>query len=125
MIEVENVTKTFAVRERGHPLRRARRVVRAVDGISFTVRPGELVGYLGPNGAGKSTTIKMLTGILTPTAGTVSVAGRDPSRERRENALNIGLVFGQRSQLWWDLPLRESFRAVRDLYAVSQREGDQ
>jgi ABC-2 type transport system ATP-binding protein len=99
-------------------------VIRAVDDVSFDIHSGELVGYLGPNGAGKSTTIKMLTGILTPTAGTVSIAGHDPSRERRANALNIGVVFGQRSQLWWDLPLRESFRAVRDLYGVPPGEGD-
>ncbi|SDR87152.1 ABC transporter ATP-binding protein [Actinopolymorpha singaporensis] len=99
-------------------------MIRAVDDVSFDIHSGELVGYLGPNGAGKSTTIKMLTGILTPTAGTLSVAGRDPSRERRANALNIGVVFGQRSQLWWDLPLRESFRAIRDLYGVPRREGD-
>jgi viologen exporter family transport system ATP-binding protein len=92
--------------------------------VSFDIRSGELVGYLGPNGAGKSTTIKMLTGILTPTAGTVSVAGNDPSRQRKANALNIGVVFGQRSQLWWDLPLRESFRAVRDLYGVPTSDGD-
>ena len=98
-------------------------VIRAVDDVSFDIAGGELVGYLGPNGAGKSTTIKMLTGILTPTAGTVSIAGHDPSRERKANALNIGVVFGQRSQLWWDLPLRESFRAVRDLYGVSPTGG--
>ena len=100
-------------------------VLRAVDDVSFTIDAGELVGYLGPNGAGKSTTIKMLTGILTPTAGSVTIAGSDPSRERRANALNIGVVFGQRSQLWWDLPLRESFRAIRDLYGVPARLGDQ
>jgi len=99
-------------------------VIRAVDGVSFTIDAGELVGYLGPNGAGKSTTIKMLTGILTPTSGTVSVAGLDPSRNRKANARNIGVVFGQRSQLWWDLPLRESFRAVRDLYGLPSAEGD-
>ncbi|MEQ4205582.1 ATP-binding cassette domain-containing protein [Actinopolymorpha sp. B17G11] len=106
-------------------LSREHDVIRAVDDVSFDIGNGELVGYLGPNGAGKSTTIKMLTGILTPTGGTVSVAGKDPSRERKANALNIGVVFGQRSQLWWDLPLRESFRAVRDLYGVPTREGDQ
>ncbi|GAB3765299.1 ABC transporter ATP-binding protein [Microlunatus parietis] len=105
-------------------LNREQDVIRAVDDISFSIMEGELIGFLGPNGAGKSTTIKMLTGILTPTAGTVSVAGRDPSRERRANAATIGVVFGQRSQLWWDLPLRESFRAVRDLYGVPNGEGD-
>ncbi len=99
-------------------------VIRAVDDVSFDIRAGELVGYLGPNGAGKSTTIKMLTGILTPTRGIVSVAGIDPSRGRKANARNIGVVFGQRSQLWWDLPLRESFRAVRDLYGVPVADGD-
>ena len=99
-------------------------VLRAVDDVSFDIYTGELVGYLGPNGAGKSTTIKMLTGILTPTAGAVSIAGRDPSRDRKANAQNIGVVFGQRSQLWWDLPLRESFRAIRDLYGVPVPEGD-
>ena len=99
-------------------------VIRAVDDVSFDIGAGELVGYLGPNGAGKSTTIKMLTGILTPTSGTVSVAGIDPSRGRKANARNIGVVFGQRSQLWWDLPLRESFRAVRDLYGVPAADGD-
>jgi ABC-2 type transport system ATP-binding protein len=99
-------------------------VIRAVDDVSFDIGAGELVGYLGPNGAGKSTTIKMLTGILTPTRGTVSVRGIDPSRARKANARNIGVVFGQRSQLWWDLPLRESFRAVRDLYGVPADAGD-
>jgi ABC-2 type transport system ATP-binding protein len=99
-------------------------LVRAVDDVSFDISGGELVGYLGPNGAGKSTTIKMLTGILTPSSGVVSVAGLEPSRQRRANARNIGVVFGQRSQLWWDLPLRESFRAVRELYGMSAAEGD-
>ncbi|WP_152360913.1 ABC transporter ATP-binding protein [Microlunatus speluncae] len=99
-------------------------VIRAVNDVSFGIESGELIGFLGPNGAGKSTTIKMLTGILTPTAGAVSVAGRDPSRERKANAATIGVVFGQRSQLWWDLPLRESFRAVRDLYGVPPADGD-
>jgi ABC-2 type transport system ATP-binding protein len=118
VIEVENVTKTFAVRERGGRLRRARRVVRAVDGISFTVRPGEFVGYLGPNGAGKSTTIKMLTGILTPSSGTARVAGLDPSRRRTALARRLGVVFGQRTTLWWDLPLRDSLALIRHLYRV-------
>ena len=99
-------------------------VIRAVDDVTFGIDVGELVGYLGPNGAGKSTTIKMLTGILTPTRGSVSVAGIDPARARKANARNIGVVFGQRSQLWWDLPLRESFRAVRDLYGVPTAVGD-
>jgi len=106
------------VRERTGRLRRRRITVRAVDGISFTVRSGEFVGYLGPNGAGKSTTIKMLTGILTPTSGTVRVAGLDPSRRRTALARRIGVVFGQRTTLWWDLPLRDSLTLIRHLYRV-------
>jgi ABC-2 type transport system ATP-binding protein len=92
--------------------------VRAVDDISFAIEPGELVGYIGPNGAGKSTTIKMMTGILVPTSGTVEVGGIVPWREREHNAMQIGVVFGQRSQLWWDLPLIESFKLIGKLYRV-------
>jgi ABC-2 type transport system ATP-binding protein len=97
---------------------REQKVVRAVDGVSFDVAEGELVGYLGRNGAGKSTTIKMLTGILVPTSGEVVVRGLVPWRDRQRNALGIGVVFGQRSQLWWDLPLAESFELVRRMYRM-------
>ncbi|HEX3551463.1 MAG TPA: ATP-binding cassette domain-containing protein [Candidatus Elarobacter sp.] len=90
----------------------------AVDDVSFTLQSGELVGYIGPNGAGKSTTIKMLTGILVPTSGTLRVAGVVPYANRMANAANIGVVFGQRSQLYWDLPLRESFELLRSIYDV-------
>ncbi|MBD5655909.1 MAG: ATP-binding cassette domain-containing protein [Candidatus Eremiobacteraeota bacterium] len=90
----------------------------AVDDVGFTLEPGELVGYLGPNGAGKSTTIKILTGILVPTSGSVHVAGIVPHAHRQANAQNIGVVFGQRSQLYWDLPLRESFELLRAIYDV-------
>jgi ABC-2 type transport system ATP-binding protein len=90
----------------------------AVDGVSFTVEPGEIIGYIGVNGAGKSTTIKMLTGILVPTQGSVRVLGRDPHRERVANARDIGVVFGQRSQLWWDLALIESLNLVAKIYEV-------
>jgi ABC-2 type transport system ATP-binding protein len=86
---------------------------RALDGVSFELERGELVGYIGPNGAGKSTTIKILTGILEPTSGEAEVAGLVPWRQREANARRIGVVFGQRSQLWWDLPLVESFELVR------------
>ncbi len=96
----------------------------AVDGISFSIKPGEIVGYLGPNGAGKSTTIKMVTGILTPTSGSCLVDGRVPYQERIENARNIGVVFGQRTQLWWDLPLTETFSILRKMYRVPQKEWD-
>jgi ABC-2 type transport system ATP-binding protein len=90
----------------------------AVEGISMALEAGELVGYIGPNGAGKSTTIKMLTGILVPTSGSIKVAGLVPYRERKKNARNIGVVFGQRSQLYWDLPLVESFELLRAIYDV-------
>ncbi|HEY0615659.1 MAG TPA: ATP-binding cassette domain-containing protein [Candidatus Elarobacter sp.] len=90
----------------------------AVDDVNFVLEPGELVGYIGPNGAGKSTTIKMLTGILVPTSGTLRVAGIVPYENRMANAANIGVVFGQRSQLYWDLPLRESFELLRSIYDV-------
>jgi ABC-2 type transport system ATP-binding protein len=118
VIEVRDITKSFVVRQRRGGLRRTRTVVRAVDGISFTIRPGEFVGYLGPNGAGKSTTIKMLTGILTPSSGSARVAGLDPARERTTLARRLGVVFGQRTTLWWDLPLRDSLTLIRHLYRV-------
>ena len=116
MIEVESLSKRFVVR-RGR-FRRERHVVEAVSDISFKVDRGELLGYLGPNGAGKSTTIKMLTGILVPSSGRVSVAGLDPSRRRIELARKIGAMFGQRVQLWWDLPLQDSFDLLRHIYKV-------
>jgi ABC-2 type transport system ATP-binding protein len=116
MIEVEHLSKQFVVR-RGK-VRRERQVVEAVRDISFRVERGELLGYLGPNGAGKSTTIKMLTGILVPSSGRVTVAGLDPSRRRIELARRIGAMFGQRVQLWWDLPLIESFELLRHIYKV-------
>jgi ABC-2 type transport system ATP-binding protein len=116
MIEVEHLSKQFVVR-RGR-FRRERVVVDAVNDISFRVERGELLGYLGPNGAGKSTTIKMLTGILVPSSGRVSVAGLDPSKRRIEVAKRIGAMFGQRVQLWWDLPLIDSFELLRHIYKV-------
>ena len=122
MIELDNVTKSFVVRRRTGRLRRVRTVVRACEGISFSVGAGEFVGYLGPNGAGKSTTIKMLTGILTPTSGSLRVAGLDPSRQRTTLARRIGVVFGQRTTLWWDLPLRDSLALVRHLYRIEVGE---
>jgi ABC-2 type transport system ATP-binding protein len=94
----------------------------AVDAVTFKLEPGELVGYIGPNGAGKSTTIKMLTGILVPTSGEVRVAGLVPWKQRKENARNIGVIFGQRSQLYWDLPLAESFELLRAIYGIPRAE---
>jgi ABC-2 type transport system ATP-binding protein len=118
VVELRDVHKAFRVARKLGRLRREHRLVRAVDGVSFSIEPGAAVGYIGPNGAGKSTTIKMLTGILVPTSGEVTVAGLDPSRRRVELARRIGVVFGQRTQLWWDLPLRDSFDLLRHVYRV-------
>ncbi|HEY3867211.1 MAG TPA: ATP-binding cassette domain-containing protein [Actinocrinis sp.] len=129
-IAARGLTKVFRTARRGEGVRGVLRGLvapqwdekTAVDGVSFSVRRGELLALLGPNGAGKSTTIKMLTGILTPTSGSASVAGVEPYRERERSARNLGAVFGQRSQLWWDLPARESFAVLRDIFGV--READ-
>ena len=118
VVELRGVRKTFVVRERRGAVRRERRVVEAVAGIDLELERGSLVGYLGPNGAGKSTTVKMLTGILVPSEGTVRVAGLDPTRQRIELTRRIGVMFGQRVQLWWDLPLADSFELLRHVYAV-------
>lgn len=126
LIEVEGLRKEFRrpVRREG-PLGALRslvsreyRTVAAVDGVSFAVGAGEMVGYLGPNGAGKSTTLKMLTGILVPSAGRVEVGGLVPHRRRVEHVRRIGVVFGQRTQLWWDLPTVESFELLRHVYRI-------
>ncbi|MGC9541384.1 ABC transporter ATP-binding protein [Streptomyces sp. UG1] len=129
-IEVRGLSRTFhttvrrpglagALRSLVNPERVAK---HAVCDVTFSVAPGELLALLGPNGAGKSTTIKMLTGILTPTTGEARVAGVVPYEERERNARNIGTVFGQRTQLWWDLPVRESFAILRDIYEVPKAE---
>ena len=128
-ILVENLEKRFRVAERAPGLRgaltglvrRRYRDVMALHGVSFAIEPGELVGYIGPNGAGKSTTIKILAGILTPSAGRCVVNGRVPWRERVAHVGRIGVVFGQRTQLWWDLPVVESFELLRDIYRVDAR----
>jgi len=126
LIAVENLVKTFRVAEHAPGmwgalrgvLRRRYRTVRALDGISFSVEPGELVGYIGPNGAGKSTTVKILAGILVPDSGRCEVLGRVPWKERIATVSRIGVVFGQRTQLWWDLPVIESFDLLGDIYRV-------
>ncbi|MCE2461901.1 MAG: ABC transporter ATP-binding protein [Pseudomonadales bacterium] len=125
-IEVRGLAKTFRVAERLPGLagafrglfHRRMRDVHALDGIDFDIERGELVGYIGPNGAGKSTTIKILAGILNPTSGTCRVDGLTPWRDRRRHVSRIGVVFGQRTQLWWDLPVIESFDLLRDIYRV-------
>src|SRR5271167_3302695 len=100
------------------------RTVAAVDRVGFTIERGEMVGYIGPNGAGKSTTIKMLTGILVPTSGEIRINGYVPYRQRRQYVKTIGVVFGQRTQLWWDIAVIESFKLLRRIYDVSQRDFD-
>lgn len=125
-IQVENITKDFKVyrREKGFLssvkslFHREYEIKRAVRDISFSINKGELVGYIGPNGAGKSTTIKMLSGILVPTGGTIQVAGRIPYLNRKENAMHIGIVFGQRTQLYWDLPMEETFELFKKMYKI-------
>jgi ABC-2 type transport system ATP-binding protein len=124
MIVVDSLTKSFRVAERSSGtvsslFLRRHRIVQALRGISFNLNEGELLGLIGPNGAGKSTTIKILCGILEPTAGRCEVGGLVPWRERVRHVARIGAVFGQRTQLWWDLPVIESFELLRDIYRVS------
>ena len=111
IIQMTDLRRSFVVRDKAGRVRRTRRVVHAVDGITATIEAGQSCGYIGANGAGKSTTIKMLSGILVPTSGQVRTCGLDPVPNRRALARDLGVVFGQRSQLWWDLPLRDSFRS--------------
>lgn len=129
IIELRNISKEFRILNRHEGLKgsfkdlfsRDYKTVRVVDNITLTVKQGEIVGYLGPNGAGKSTTIKMMTGVLAPTSGELIVNGRNPYKERTRNCQEIGVVFGQRSQLWWSLPLIESFRLLKDIYQISDK----
>ncbi len=120
IVDASDLTREFTVHRKGsRRLRRQRSTLTAVDRMSFAIAPRESVGYIGANGAGKSTTIKMLTGILVPTSGSVRTCGFDPVRQRRELARHIGVVFGQRSQLWWDLPLRESFSILAAIHQLN------
>ncbi len=121
-IYVRNLSKTFIVRKKRQKgsLLREKTVVKALQEVSFDIEKGELIGYIGPNGAGKSTTVKVLSGILTPDGGTVTVDGRVPWKERRTHVRRIGVVFGQRSQLWWDVPILDSFNLLRDIYRVPE-----
>lgn len=130
IISIKNVTKEFKVLNRREGLKgsirdlfsRDYKIVRAVDNISMDIEQGEIIGYLGPNGAGKSTTIKMMTGVLEPTSGEILVDNNVPYNNRSKNAQNIGVVFGQRSQLWWALPLIESFNILKDIYQIGDTE---
>ncbi len=129
-IIVDNISKTFKVAKRNSGLRAALKsffkrnyiFVNAVKNVSFEIEKGEIVGYIGPNGAGKSTTIKMLSGILLPTAGSIRVNGLDPFKDRKKYVSNIGVVFGQRSQLAWDIPAEDTFDLLRDIYKLDPRK---
>lgn len=126
MIQVEHLSKSFYVAKRKSGLRNAAKalfsreteVVSALKDISFTIQDGEMVGYIGPNGAGKSTSIKLMCGVLTPDSGTCLINGRTPWSDRIKHTKEIGVVFGQRSQLWWDVPISDSFELIRDIYDV-------
>lgn len=126
MIQVEHLCKTYRVSRREAGLmqairslgRRETHEVKALDDVSFTIADGEIVGYIGPNGAGKSSTIKILSGILVPDSGVCRVNGRVPWKERKKHVSEIGVVFGQRTQLWWDVPVADSFELLRDIYRV-------
>ncbi|HAG14270.1 MAG TPA: ABC transporter ATP-binding protein, partial [Ruminococcus sp.] len=132
IIQINHVTKEFKVLNRREGLKgsikdlfsRDYKIVKAVDDISMEIEQGEIVGYLGPNGAGKSTTIKMMTGVLEPSSGEILVGGHVPYQNRAQNAQEIGVVFGQRSQLWWALPLVESFKLLKDIYQISDADYD-
>lgn len=130
MIQIDHVTKEFqkVVKQPGivgsfkSLFHREYEIVRAVDDISFDVPAGEILGFIGANGAGKSTTIKMLTGILTPTSGTIEIDGQIPWKNRTKYVKDIGVVFGQRTQLWWDLPLTETFSVLKEIYQVDEAD---
>jgi ABC-2 type transport system ATP-binding protein len=130
MIFVEGISKSFKVAKRTTGLRQAAKalfyrehtIVEALNEISFSIDSGEIVGYIGPNGAGKSTTIKIMSGILVPDTGTCKIMGYTPWKDRVQYVKNIGVVFGQRSQLWWDVPVIDSFELLKDIYKIPQQE---
>lgn len=127
MITMEHVCKSYRIAKRNAGFSEACKalfhreydIIHALNDVSFTIRDGEMVGYIGPNGAGKSSTIKILSGILTPDSGTVLVDGRVPHKNRIDHVREIGVVFGQRSQLWWDVPVIDSFALLKDIYSIS------
>ena len=127
MITMEHVCKSYKIAKRNAGFgeackalfHREYETIHALNDVSFTIRDGEMVGYIGPNGAGKSSTIKILSGILTPDSGTVIVDGRVPHKNRIDHVREIGVVFGQRSQLWWDVPVIDSFSLLKDIYSIS------
>ena len=122
IINVSNLTKDFKLYKSKGFFKRELSTVRAVSNINFNVEEGEILAFIGPNGAGKSTTIKMLTGILMPTAGKIDVLGLDPQKDRKKLAYNIGTVFGQKSQLWFHLPPMDSFQLLGSIYDIPSKE---
>lgn len=126
MITMEHVCKSYKIAKRNAGFgeackalfHREYEIIHALNDVSFTINDGEMVGYIGPNGAGKSSTIKILSGILTPDSGNVLIDGRVPYRDRIKHVKNIGVVFGQRSQLWWDVPVIDSFELLKDIYSI-------
>ncbi|MBQ6095097.1 MAG: ATP-binding cassette domain-containing protein [Lachnospiraceae bacterium] len=132
MITMQDVCKSYKVAKRNAGFgeackalfRREYETIHALRNVSFTINDGEMVGYIGPNGAGKSSTIKILSGILTPDSGTVLVDGRVPYKDRIRHVAQIGVVFGQRSQLWWDVPVIDSFELLKDVYSIPQKQYD-
>lgn len=133
LIKAENINKTFRVYQREEGIKgylksfisREYEEVHAVEDLNLEIDEGEMIGYIGANGAGKSTTVKMLTGILEPSSGEIEVDKLDPHKQRKKNAMNIGVVFGQKTQLWWDLPVRESFKLLKEIYEVSDEDYDE
>lgn len=129
MIQVSHLRKTFRVARRGAGFSQAVKAlfhreyeeIHALDDLSFAIRDGEMVGYIGPNGAGKSSTIKVLSGILTPDSGQCLVNGRTPWKDRVAHVKEIGVVFGQRTQLWWDVPVADSFELLKEIYTVPEK----
>ena len=123
-IQAENLRKVFTLRKKREKggLLREKQTVEAIRDVSFSVETGEMVGYIGPNGAGKSTTVKILSGILTPDGGTATVGGRIPWKDRKQHVRRIGVVFGQRTQLWWDVPVQDSFDLLKDIYRIPEAD---
>ena len=130
LIEVNNINKTFKVAKKENGkfatlkqfINRKYKYIKAIDNISFSIDEGEIIGYIGPNGAGKSTTIKILSGILVPDSGKVKINGYIPWIDSKKYVKDIGVVFGQRSQLWWDIPAEDTFDLLKDIYEIPEEE---
>ena len=133
IIEFKNICKEFKIlaKKKGKKksfldiFRREKKIVNALTNVNFEIEQGDIVGYIGPNGAGKSTTIKIMSGILTPTSGECSIMGQIPWKDRKKYVKNIGVVFGQRSQLWWDVPIIDSFELLKDIYKIPKEQYDE